>query len=144
MSFTTAALLITSLLTVAASIHFFASLRLKNLRTVPRPPQLATETIKLFPAETRAGIQLHQACFNNNAKAAGEALTRWAWVSGELVLANSLGQGVEVPGCPDFRAAIKDLRSHLDSTNKGQWFGDPLWSAFLNQNPEYQNLAFIG
>lgn len=144
MSFTTFTLLAVGLLVGSSMVLLLTSLRLRRLRTVPKPPQLAPETIQSFSAEARAGVKLQQACYNNDPRAASEALTKWAWASGEPAVANSLDQKMAALRNPEFRDAIKDLWSHLDAGNKKQWFGDLLWNAFLRSNPEFQELEFIG
>jgi len=144
MSFTTVALLVVGLITGTVMVHLFSSLRLKNLRTVPKPPVVDSETMKVFSAETRAGLSLHQACFNNDAKAASEALTMWAWAAGDSSVANSLDRKTVSLHSPDFRKAITELWSNLDSDNSKQWFGHRLWSAFLKSNPEFRELEWTG
>lgn len=140
MSFTSAMLIVAGLLVGASTIVLFSSLSLRRLRTVPGPPNLDLETMKLFPAETRAGIQLHQACFKNDPKAASEALTMWAWASGEAAMANNLDHKIEALRRPELRLAIQDLWKHLDSKKRKPWSGDLLWNAFVGTNPEFGNV----
>ena len=144
MSFTTLMLLAAGPLVVFAMVLLFSSLRMKRLRTVPKPPKLAPETIRSFSAEARAGVSLQQACYNNDPHAASEALTKWAWARGDSTMANHLDQKMVALRNPEFRHAIKDLWGHLESKNKKQWFGDLLWTAFLRMNPEFQELEFTG
>ncbi len=122
----------------------FSSLARRHLRTVPKPPKLAPEILRHFSAEMRAGIQLHQACFLNDPKAAAEALTLWAWASGETAVANGLDRKMEALGQPDFRNSIEELWCHLENSEKEIWFGDPLWNAFVSTFPEFQDLELIG
>jgi len=144
MSLITITLLTVGSLAGIALVLLASSLKLKSLRTVPKPPAVDAETMNILPAETRAGLSLHQACFNNDPKAASEALTMWAWANGEAAVANSLDTKTAALHSPLFRKAITELWSHLDSDNKKQWFGHNLWTAFLDSNPEFQDMELIG
>lgn len=144
MTLTSVALLAVGILASVFLIYIFSSLKLNRLRTIPKPPEISPETLKLFPAETRAGIQLHQACFQNDAVAANEALTMWAWANGESAMANSLDYKMTDLQRPEFREAIKALWMHLETDKNSQWFGDPLWNAFLGTNPKFRNMELLG
>ena len=140
MSVTTIALLTVGFSFGLGMVLLFSSLRLRNLRTVPKPQVLNPEVLKNCSAETRAGISLQEACFNNDVKAASEALTMWAWANGDPNVANSLDQKMTSLQNPDFRMAIEDLWIHLEPSDKRQWFGDQLWNAFLATNPEFHQM----
>lgn len=144
MPFTTPALLVTGFLTGIALVHLFASLKIKNLRTIPKPPEIEMDKFKRISAEARAGVKLQQACYNNDPLAASEALTMWAWASGESDMANSLDQKREALKNKDLRTAISALWAHLESKEKKTWFGDCLWRAFLDTNPEFRTLEGKG
>jgi hypothetical protein len=134
----------TGILVLAASAVLFSSFTLKKLRAIPKPPEIASESIKLFPAETRAGIKLHQACFQNDPQAANEALTMWAWASGDPAVANGLDRKMLALRNPELRKSIVDLWNHLESPQGQPWFGDLLWNAFVQTNPEFQNREQAG
>ncbi len=144
MSFTIVAIIAGVLLVGITMVLLFSSLKLKNLRTIPKPREFEVETFKMFSAEARAGVKLQQACYNNDPKAASEALTMWAWASGDSTMVNSLDQKREALKKPAFRKAVTDLWAHLESKGNRTWFGDALWNAFLETNPEFYNLEITG
>ncbi len=144
MSFTSVVLIVAGLLVLASAVVLISSLVLRRLRTMPGPPEMDLEELKMFPAETRAGIQLQKACFNNDPNAANEALTMWAWASGEPAVANRLDRKMEALRRPEVRLAIQELWKHLEATPEKPWFGDILWKAFEGTNPEFQNPKLKG
>lgn len=144
MSLISIALITCGVLIAIAAIPICSNLAMRGLRTVPKPPKLAPETLQLFPAETRAGIRLHQACYNNDAQVASEALVLWAWASGETAVANVLDWKRVELAKPELHRAINDLWCHLEAPEGRHWFGDSLWNAFVGTNPEFQDLEFIG
>ncbi len=144
MSFTSVMLIVAGLLVVSSAVVLLSTYTLRRLRTVPTPPDLDLETLKLFPAETRAGIKLHKACFNNDPEAANNALTMWAWASGETSVVNQMDRKMEGLRRPELRLAIEDLWKHLETKQERPWFGDILWSAFVSIYPEFQEVKLSG
>ncbi len=152
MSFTTMALMVAGLSVGIALVLLFLNQRLKRLgavtklikpieATVPvKPTAPASESPKLLSIEARTGILLRSACLKNDAKAASEALTMWAWASGDSPETYSREQKLETLNHPGFRAAIKELWLHLEAEDDRQWSGTPLWKAFLLSNPEFRQL----
>ena len=140
MTFISVLLVVAGLLALSFLIVLVISLSLRNLRTVPKPPDLEEDTLKLFTAETRAGIQLHKACYMNDPEAASNALTMWAWASGEPAVANNLDRKMDALRRPELRLAIQDLWKHLDSEHNPPWFGDALWQAFVATHPEFNKV----
>ncbi len=144
MSLTTLSLILVGLMLAVSAIMLASSLAVKKLRTIPGPPENEGEDPVMFPAETRAGRKLHQACFDNNADAANEALTQWAWASGETGVANSLNRKMEALCRPELRTAVKELWEHLENHDDRPWFGDKLWNAFVGTHPEFQKMECSG
>ncbi len=128
------------LLVLSFLVVLLTSRVMKSLRTVPVPPELEQDEIFLFSAETRAGIKLHQACYKNDPEAASDALTMWAWASGEPAVANNLDRKMEALRRPEFRLAVEELWVYVDSKQNKPWFGDRLWSAFINTHPEFEKI----
>lgn len=144
MSFTSIALVAVGIIAGISMVSLLSLLKLKKLRTVPSPAPLAPESINHFSADTRAGIKLHQACYDNDAWAASEAFTMWAWAKGEPTIANAVDQKTTDLQSLALRQAITELWVHLDPKNEDQWFGHKLWSAFMHSYPEYQESEFMG
>lgn len=144
MSFTTLSLILVGLMLATSSIMLASSLALKKLRTIPGPPEMDEEVPEMFRAESRAGRKLHRACYDNDAHAANDALTQWAWASGEKGVANVLDRKMEALCRPELRAAVKELWEHLENENIKPWFGDKLWNAFVGTHPEYREMEGSG
>lgn len=144
MSFTTVLLLAVGFLLGVVLVHLFSSLHVRRLRTIPKPPTMDSETFNTLNAEVRAGFRLQKACYNNDPKAASEALILWAWASGEPAVVNGLDGKMDVLRQPELQRAITDLWFHLDSQDSHHWFGDALWNAFLDTNPDFESLESSG
>ncbi len=140
MSFSTLLMLVAGLLVVTSVFLLFSSFAIRRLHTVPVPPDLEAETLNLFPAETQAAIRLHRACFRNDARAANEALTQWAWAHGDSGVANGLDRKIDALREPQLREAVQELWFHLEQPGGKHWFGDRLWNGFLGSHPEFEEV----
>jgi len=128
------------LVTLISSVILISGLVASSLHAVPPLKTVDPEEMMFFPAESRIGLKLHEACFQNDPQAAKEALVKWMWVTGEASLVNPVDGPPTTFDHPEMVDAVIELWAHLEEPQGRRWFGDNLWRGFTATNPKFREM----